>query len=213
MPPISIFFVVLYHILTFFKRNIYNILIFAISIIFIFKDVIQIQETGKTIPEIVASSVLAFIVGTSLNVIIGKKGLIAGQNTDSYRQMMNTYSSELEKTNDKIDKLDDFCDVKNEKRLKKIQTNILRKAKIRYEDFINKPMEEVCKTKEQIKIWKKAEKIHIQLLTADNILSETDQRYEKGKKDLTLNEYERKTNTQDMVKKILSICLSGRINT
>ena len=70
-------------------------------------------------------------------------------------------------------------------------------------------MEEVCKTKEQIKFWKKAERVHIQLLTADNILSETDDRYEKGKKDLTLNEYERKTNTQDMIKKIVFALIFG----
>lgn len=195
--------------LDFFKRNIYNILIFVISFVFIFKDVVQIQETGKTIPEIIASSVISFIVGTCLSIIVGKKGIIAGQNTESYRQMMNTYSIELERTNDNIDKLDDFCDIKNEKRIRKIQTHILRKARIRYEDFVTKTIEEVCKTKEQIKFWRKAEKVHIQLLTADNILSETDDRYEKGKKDLTLNEYERKTNTQDMVKKIIFALIFG----
>lgn len=193
----------------FFKKNIYNILIFTISVVFIFKDVIQIKETGKTIPEIIASSVIAFIVGTSLSIIIGKKGLIAGQSTDSYKQMMNTYSREIERTNDNIDKLDDFCDIKNEKRIKKLQTYILLKARIKYDDFISKTMEEVCKTKEQIKIWKKAESVQIQLLTADNILSETDNRYEKGKKDLTLNEYERRTNAQDMIKKIIFALIFG----
>jgi hypothetical protein len=195
--------------LVFFKKHIYNILLFVIAIAFLFKDVIEIKQSGKTIPEIIASAFISFAIGTAFNVILGKKGIIAGKNTKSFMDAMYRYSQEIEKTDEHIEKLDSFCEMKNEQRLRTAQIRILRKARIKYEDFMNKPMEEVCTNEEQIKYWDKAVKVRIQHITADNLLSETDERYEKGKKELTLTEYETKQNQQDAIVKIIFAIIFG----
>ena len=189
-------------IVSFFRRHVYNVLLFVISIAFLFKDIIKIEESGKTLAEIIASSFMAFAIGTIFNVIMGKKGIIAGKNTPQYIETMVRYNQEINKTDDNIEKLDDFCDKKNEQRLKAVQIRILRTERIKYDDFVNKSMEEVCKTKEQRKCWVKAQKVKIQYLTADNLLSETDDRYERGKKELTLSEYEKHENRSDLISKL-----------
>jgi hypothetical protein len=189
-------------IVFFFRKHLYNVLLFVISVAFLFKDIIKIEESGKTLPEIIASSFMAFTVGTMLNVIMGKKGILAGKSTPHYIETMARYSQEINKTDEYIEKLDYFCDDKNNKRIKAAQIRVLRTERIKYDDFINKTMEEVCKTKKQIKCWKKAQNVKVQHLTADNLLSETDDRYEKGRKELTLAEYERSENRSDFIAKL-----------
>lgn len=195
--------------LTFFKRHIYNVLLVVISIAFLFKDIIRIEETGKSLVEIIASSFLAFAIGTTFNIILGKKGIIAGKNTPHFLETMKRYNQEIDKTDDYIEKLDEFCEKKNEQRIKTAQVKILRTERINYEDFLNKTMDEVCITKEQRKCWIKAQKVRIQYLTADNLLSETDDRYERGKKELTLNEYERSQNRSDLISKVAFALIFG----
>lgn len=195
--------------LTFFKKHIYNVLLFVISVAFLFKDIIRIEETGKSLVEIIASSFLAFAIGTTFNIILGKKGIIAGKNTPHFLETMKRYNQEIDKTDDYIEKLDDFCEKKNAQRIKVAQVKILRTERINYEDFLHKTMDEVCVTKEQRKCWIKAQKVRIQYLTPDNLLSETDDRYERGKKELTLNEYERHQNRSDLISKVAFALIFG----
>lgn len=194
---------------SFFKKHIYNVLLVVISIAFLFKDIIKIEETGKSLVEIIASSFLAFAIGTTFNIILGKKGIIAGKNTPQFIETMARYNQEIDKTDAYIEKLDDFCDKKNEQRIKTAQIKILRTERIKYDDFITKSMNEVCTTREQRRCWKRAQRVRIQYLTADNLLSETDERYEKGKKELTLNEYERHENRTDLISKIAFALIFG----
>ena len=194
---------------SFFKRHIYNVLLVAISIAFLFKDIIKIEETGKSIVEIIASSFIAFAIGTAFNIILGKKGIIAGKNTPHFLETMARYNQEIDKTDDYIEKLDEFCDKKNEYRIKIAQIKILRAERIKYDDFINKTIDEVCKTKEQRKCWMRAQRVKIQYLTPDNLLSETDDRYERGKKEFTLNEFERHENRNDLISKIAFALIFG----
>lgn len=193
----------------FFRRHVYNILLFVIAVAFLFKDIVELQQSGKTLPEIVASAFISFAIGTAFNIILGKKGIIAGKNTQIYIDAITRYSLEIGKTDEYIDKLDDFCERKNEQRVKMAQLKILRTERIKYDDFINKPMEEVCATKQQRKCWRKALNVRIQHLTPDNLLSETDGRYERGKKELTLNEYEKRQNAQDALVKIVFAFIFG----
>lgn len=193
----------------FFRKHIYNILLVLIAVLFLFKDIIKIEESGKTVTEIIASGFMSFAIGTAFNLIFSKKGIIAGKATPTYIETMVRYNQEVEKTDDYIEKLDDFCEAKNAQRIKMAQIKILRTERIKYDDFVAKSMEEVCSTKQQVKCWMKAQRVRIQYLTADNLLSETDDRYEKGKKELTISEYERKQNTTDMISKLLFALIFG----
>ena len=195
--------------IVFFRKHIYNILLFVIAIAFLFKDIVEIKQSGKTLPEIIASAFISFAIGTAFNIILGKKGIIAGKNTTSFMDTVFRYNQEVDKTDENIDKLDSFCEKKNEQRIRVAQIKILRTERIKYDDFVNKSMNEVCTTKAQRKCWDKALKVKIQYLTADNLLSETDERFERGKKELTLNEYEKKQNTQDAFVKIIFALIFG----
>jgi hypothetical protein len=195
--------------LDFFRRNLYNFILVIVSAIFIFKDIIQIKETGKSVLEIVADSLISFVMAMTFNIILGKKGLLAAQNLESYRDCMRTYSDEIEKTNDKIEYLEDYCEYKNNNKLRLIQKRILTRVCINYDDFINGRLETYNLNKAQKKALKKVERISFHYLTPENILSETDARFEKGKKDLTLAEFEKSQNFQDTLSKIIIAVIFG----
>ena len=195
--------------LDFFRKNIYNFILVIVSVIFIFKDIIEIQETGKSVLEIVADSLISFIMAMTFNIILGKKGILSAQKLNSYINCMETYSEEIEKTNDKIEYLEEFCEYKNNNKLRLIQKRILARVCINYVDFTNGKLETYSLTKEQKKALKKAKKINFHYLTPENLLSETDARYEKGKKDMTLSEFEKTQNFQDTISKIVVALIFG----
>ena len=183
----------------FLKRNVLNFLITGVVAIFLTKDLVEIERSGKTIVEIIANSVVNLVVGQLIKNLFLQKGSNAGFSSRRYVNMMNTYSKEIEKTDVRINKLDDFCDYKNEQRIVKAQKQILRIARIKYDDFLTKEKKEMCKTKQQEQAWEKAESVKIQLITPENLLSETDTRYDGGKKDESLKAHRAKVASKSFV--------------
>lgn len=194
----------------FMKQNILNFLLVIIYGLFIFKDIMTIQESGKTILAIVADSLIAWFMGTTTSTIMRRKGQASAMTSDSYSKMKKEYNKEIENTDSHIDLLDPFCDEKNEQRLAKAQKAILRTERIKYDDFLNKTMEEVCgNDKAKRKCWHKTQHAKIQLITPENLLSETDAKYDKGKKEETLNEHNKKKFFGDASSKILFAVIFG----
>lgn len=195
---------------TFIKQNALNFLLIIIYGLFVFKDIMTIQESGKTISAIIADSLIAWFMGTATSTVMRRKGQAAAMASDSYLKMKKAYNSEIETTDSHIDLLDPFCDEKNEQRLAKVQKAILRTERIKYEDFLNKTMEEVCgNDKARRKCWNKTQHAKIQLITPENLLSETDAKYDKGKKEETLNEHNKKKFFGDASSKILFAIIFG----
>lgn len=186
-------------VLEFLKKNILNFLIAIVVIVFLVKDLIQIKESGRTVVEIIANSIVNLIVGQLIKNLFLQKGSNAGFNAPSYQRKLKRYSDEIEKTDPIIDKLDDFCEKKNEQRIQKAQKHVLRPARIKYEDFLTKTKEEVCKDKTQLRTWDKAQAVKVQIITPENLVSETDPRYEKGKKEETLKAHKAKEATKSFI--------------
>jgi hypothetical protein len=195
-------------VMEFFKKNIYNMILIVVSAIFILKDLIIWEVGKKPIELIIADGLISFIMGMTFNIILGKKGILAGQSTPEYIDTMMAYAKQIERTDDKCDKLDGWCDSKNSARVKRVQTRILSKARIRFEDFENNDKSHIL-DKEQRKAWRHACHVKIHLLSADNLLSETDTRYEKGEKEYTISEYERSKNFKDASTKVMFAVVFG----
>lgn len=195
--------------ITFIRKNVLNFLLVLVVLGFLIKNLLSIDESGKTVAEIIADSLIAFIMGFTINAIMQKKGIFAAQETKSYKKMMSSYNSEIEKTNNYIEKLDDFCDEKNDQRLKRAQMRILRRERIKYSDFINGEKELVCKDKIKEKCWDRARKVKIHYMTPENLLSETDDAFEKGKREETLKQHERKEMTSSIFSKIIFALIFG----
>ena len=193
----------------FFKKNIYNMVLLLVSVVFIFKDLVLLETGVKPIEQIISDGLIAFVMGMAFNIILGKKGVLAAQATKEYIDTMWAYGKQVEATDDKVNMLDDFCEKKNEARIARFQTRILSRGRIKYDDFVNKGMLEICIDKYQKKYYKKAKRVKIHMITPDNLLSETDASYEKGEKEISLHEYETKKNFKDAGSKVLFALIFG----
>ena len=186
-------------VIEFMKKYVLDFLIALVILIFLFKDLIEIEKSGKTLIEIIANSIVNLIVGQLIKNLFAEKGTNAGFESPNYVKMNKRYGEEIDKCDSRLDKLDDFCDKKNEQRIIKVQKHILRPARIKYEDFMTKDKFEICKTKTQEKIWDKAMNAKIQMITPENLVSETDSRYEKGKKEESLKVHKAKNGAKGFI--------------
>ena len=122
-----------------------------------------------------------------LNNTLYKKGVFVGKSTSTYSNNAEVYSDLVNSlTGEQITGLYAFCDEYNEKALKTIQTNILKKEGLTYKDFENgssisndKPLKiltdeqlaEIGLNKQQIKAVKSAKNVNIKGLTVTSLLS------------------------------------------
>lgn len=122
-----------------------------------------------------------FIASVLLHSTMYEKGTFTGKQTGSYIDMANAYSKIVNSlTGDELDKLDDFCTEYDEKALKDLQTKILKRSGISYENFVNKYLnmsnKDIKKTciKEHYKTIIKAKNCKIKGINANKLLSQSE---------------------------------------
>lgn len=176
------------------KQSIYDWIcaIIIIAVVAASLDMIGIIDlTGENAWQQIADFVIQwipyFMATILLNNTLYKKGVFVGKRTTIYNDNAKVYSELVNSlTGEQIKGMYKFCEEYNENALKTIQTNILKKEGLTYEDFekgseksFNKPLkilteEQLIKiglTKLQIKAIKEAKNTKIKGLTVNSLLS------------------------------------------
>jgi hypothetical protein len=151
------------------------IIVFACAV-YVLRGLIQVTETGKTIVEIVVDGVIAWVFAYSISRMMVAKGLMTGQKTETYKATMSEYGKVIDLVTPHIDKLPDWCVEKNEKAKKRLQTNLLISAAIKYDTFISDDFDPSKYTDEKRKIIDKARKLKIKELSPQLLTSERKQK-------------------------------------
>lgn len=158
-------------VVSFARRNAVNLIIVVVCLAFILKGLTEIEETGKTIAEIIGDGILAFIVSLTIKTLEGQNGIDAGKRTDKFLGSKKYYADTLEKQSPIQEHLDAFCDYENDEQIKRIQRTILRRANLGHFD-LSKPYNPKDYTKQERRAIKKALKVKIYMLTPTILLSE-----------------------------------------
>lgn len=176
------------------KKSIYDWIcaIIIIAVIAASLDMIGLidltgEDAGKRILNFVMQWIPYFMATILLNDTLYKKGVFVGKRTTIYTNNAKAYSEIVNSlTGDQIKGLYKFCDDYNDNALKTIQTNILKKEGLTYEDFEtsceiagNKPLKvlteekliEIGLTKSQVKCVKAAKNVNVKGLTVNSLLS------------------------------------------
>lgn len=120
----------------FFKENLNTFIIVLISIVYICYGVATIHRTDKTIPEIIAASILNLIIGLTIKTLMLNQGLSDGLKDERYLKTLKIYGDKLDNNTNYISELELYCDYKNNKKYKSLQINYLRKYGLSYDKFI-----------------------------------------------------------------------------
>ena len=205
----------------FFKQNVGYFVVALVSAVYIATAFITIDETGKTIGEIVADTAIVFFLGFFINRVFDLQGMMNGDRDERVQMAIVTHGETVVKISPYIDKLDDWCKLKNEENLKVQRTRVLASEGMRYEDYFNedgsakdfKPDEEKLKNKTlrktekaRIRCFKKALHLKLTPITAGALTSEGGKKQDPYNFGRTKGQYETQTSVRDIITKI---CIAG----
>ncbi|MCX4363437.1 MAG: hypothetical protein OSJ74_08665 [Clostridia bacterium] len=205
----------------FFKQNIGYFIVALVSIVYIATAFITVDETGKTIGEIIADTAVVFFLGLFINRVFDLQGMMNGDRDERVQMAIVTHGETVVKISPYIDRLDEWCKLKNEENLKVQRTRVLASEGMRYEDYFDedgsakdfKPDEEKLKNKTlrntekaRIRCFKKALHLKLTPITAGALTSEGGKKQDPYNFGRTKGQYETQTSVRDIITKI---CIAG----
>lgn len=187
----------------FLRNNAITILIILSCVIYVFKGFIEVSSTSKTLTEIIFDSLITYIMGISLSTLLGEKGIQDGLRSEKYSNSIREYSKVIDLITPNIDRLDNYCDYKNEQRLKRRQTLYLRKHGLTYDKWNNCEYSVDKLTDNQKNALDEIGKIDVFRLTFEYLTSDSIDLDESDKKIPTINSYKGKTAFKNALVKII----------
>lgn len=200
------------------KTNMFFIGVLILGIVYITRGLITIEPTGKTVLAILADSALAMITGYLITSLLSKQGLMKGIEDLKVQSTNNLHAKTVVECDSFIDKLDEFCELENDKSKIKEQTRILAPVGLSYKDFINENFKFIEDPKdkyqklanaERRKAIRKAKHIKLTSLTACMLTSDGGKQNDPFNLGKTTREYESTTNKRRLYKKVLNGVVFG----
>ena len=121
----------------FFRQNIGYFIVALVSIVYIATAFITIDETGKTIGQIIADTAIVFFLGFFINRVFDLQGMMNGDRDERVQTAIGVHGETVVKISPYIDKLDDWCNIKNKENLKLQRTKILASEGMKYDNYFN----------------------------------------------------------------------------
>ena len=208
----------------FFFRNLGYIIVALVSTIYIATALFKIDETGKTVGQIIADGTLVFFLGVFINRVFDLQGIITGDRDERVIKTIEVHGETVMKISPHIDKLDDWCKVKNEENLRVQRTRILASEGLKYDDYFNKDgsAKDIKADEEKLKnkLLKKTEKrriacfnkaLHLKLtpLSAGELTSEGTKKQDPYNFGRTKEQYEKQVALKDIISKICIAIIFG----
>jgi len=208
----------------FFKQSIGYFVVAFTCIIYILTALIRIEETGKTIAQIIADGVVAFLLGIFIARMFDLQGMMNGNKTAKVEAARTAHSEIVSKVADYIDRLDAWCEDENRNNYKVERTKILARAGLRYVDCFdengvakdwspdparleNKLTKHLEKRK--VRGYNKAVKLKLTSITASDLMSEGGKQNDKFNFGRTKAEYEKTSSIKDIVSKAGTAIIFG----
>ena len=112
----------------FFKANSYWFITLLAGLVYVTRGLVKVVETGKSVYEIVADSILAILFGFFIAKTMSMQGFLKGERDERVVSTRRRHGQIVEEITPYIDRLDDFCAQKTEETKREIQKKILAKA-------------------------------------------------------------------------------------
>ena len=113
------------------------IVVFIVAIAYLFYGLIEIDETGKTVTEIIMASGIAFMVGYSITQLLLLQGLIWGNKDQSVIDTKKAHGKTIASISDDIELLDYFCEDKTKDTIRIARISILSRVGLKYANFFD----------------------------------------------------------------------------
>lgn len=176
----------------FFASQAVNIVLLLIVGVYALSGLINIQETGKTPLEILASGFIALILAWSISTLLGQKGIASGQRSDTYKATLIEYGNKVSSVDGHTDEFERFCEEQKAYEKEKIQRSVISAAGLKWEKvFVDGQFVEprTLKNKDHRIAVKKAIRAKVYNMEAGYILGGMEQEL-KSEKDETISSFQ-----------------------
>lgn len=208
----------------FLKKNIGYMVVGLVSAIYIATSVITMGKTGKTFGEIVADGAIVLFLGMFINRIFDLQGMMNGDREVRVQETIRLHGEAVVRISPYLDRLDKWCEDKNDEALKMQRTKILASEGMRYDVyfdekggakpfFVNKDRlkDKFLRVDEikRLRCFRKALRLKLTPLTASGLTSEGGKKQDPYYLGRTKSQYERGTTISDVITKVIIACLFG----
>lgn len=194
----------------FFASQAVNIILLIIVSVYALSGLINIQETGKTPLEILASGFIALVLAWSISTLLGQKGIVSGQRSDIYKATLLEYGNKVSSVDGHTDEFEKFCEEQKAYEKDKIQRSIIANAGLKWDKVFVDGQFVIPNNlqKEQIIAIKKAVKAKVYNMEAGYILGGMEQEF-RSTKDETISSFQVKESTRMGLLKVLNSVIFG----
>lgn len=183
---------------------------------------ITIEQTGKSVQDIVRDSALYFALGILINRILDAQGIMIGSRDPRVFETMKLHNETVDRIYPYMNRLDDWCEMKNAEALQRARRNYLSRYGMRYSEYFDEDgtaKEFVSKTTKTAFAWlrevfryrrfRHAARIKLTQLSPGLLISdagEADDPYKMGR---SKSEYIKAVTKKDIVIKTMFAFLIG----
>ena len=122
---------------SFIFKNSGYIAVGVMSLIYVSTAFIKIDETGKTVTQIIADGAIVFFFGILMNRFFDLQGFLIGDRDERVKKTLQLHEETVERISPYLDKLDLYCEEKNREALKYQRTRILASESMKYADYFD----------------------------------------------------------------------------
>lgn len=194
----------------FVKKNIYDIIIVLVCLVYIVKGLADIQKSGKTVIEILGGGFISLLFAFTISRLLEGKGLLRGGQTNEYLSALEEYREQVKKTQPYITELEKWCAEHNDRAYREQVSIMILPAGLSYEKFIARDYDTDKFSKEQLACVKKAQKLEIHKLTTEELMSgdlECDKNKDYSK--ISKRKYVKRSTRKDLVSKLIISLIFG----
>lgn len=215
----------------FIMRNLGYFVVVLACFVYIFREIIVIDETGKSIYRIILDGTLSFLFGILVNRILELQGFTNGERDLKVIKTNDLHSKVVNEITPYINKLEEFCEKKNKQALINARTFIVKNAGLNYEgcfdengcpkdydiDFEKyyykgnnkKKIYERKRERERYKAYKKACKVKIFLLSTSSLTNVGGNVFDPFNFGKTKKEYIEQSSKKDIISKVCVALIVG----
>lgn len=194
----------------FFVTQAANLALVVIVLVYALSGLINIDDTGKSVSEILASSFIAMILAWSISTLLGQKGIDRGQESDVFKATLKEYGEKVASVDGHTDEFEKFCEEQKAYEKEKIQRSIIAAAGLKWDKVFVDGQFVISKEldKDQTQAVKKAIRAKVYNMEAGYVLGGMEQEL-KSVKDESIRSWQSKESLRTGFLKVLNSVIFG----
>lgn len=207
-----------------FLRNnyLYFIVIFG-CLAYIISGLVEIQNTGKSVGEILASGALALFFGFFIAQLLGMQGMFKAEMNPKVIDTNKLHGETVDSVVKYINRLDNWCEAENKNVLANVRRKILSHDGLKYSDYFDddgnaiqinfdlwsKNKAQRKRERSKMRTFYKATRVKITTITTSALTSGGEKSYDPYYLGKTKKDYEIQTSSKSLFTKVVCAILFG----